>query len=166
MPFKGQQVGTRSKRKQFLAQLAQMGPGDMCVPWPWSTVRHTYVMVNYDGKSTTAHRWVYEQLNGPVEAGLDVCHACDNPPCVRPSHLWVGTHGDNMRGAYRKGRKKATRHAPPGEAHPMAKLTAIDVERIRALYAKGGVSHRQLGEVFGVSGTQIGLIVRGMRWKS
>lgn len=123
-----------------------------------------YVTVNIKGQRTTVHRWVYEQINGPVPKGLEVCHSCDNPPCVRPSHLWVGTHGENLKDAYRKGRKHNNTGAPAGEAHPMAKLSARDVSLIRALHGEG-MSVRAMARVFGVSATAISHIVNGRAWR-
>jgi len=51
-----------------------------------------------------AHRWMWQQVNGPIPAGLYVCHRCDNPPCCNPDHLFLGTPTDNMRDAMKKGR--------------------------------------------------------------
>jgi hypothetical protein len=165
MPVKGQQVATAARRKEFIEKLKAIGPGELCIYWPWSTVRDGYVFVRYDGRTTTAHRWVYEQVYGSLSSDLEACHSCDNPPCVRPSHLWAGTHGENLRDAYRKGRKKAVGfHAPPGEDHPMAKLSARDVQLIRALHDQEGVGQRSLARVFGVSHPQIHNIVRGKSW--
>lgn len=61
-----------------------------------------------DGKKKIlkAHRVSWELHNGPVPAGMFVCHSCDNPSCVRPDHLWLGTHSNNMKDAMRKGRMK------------------------------------------------------------
>ncbi len=61
-------------------------------------------MLWYNGKPTTTHRIVREMGHGPIPKGMVVCHKCDNPTCVRPSHLFLGTYEDNMQDASKKGR--------------------------------------------------------------
>lgn len=76
-----------------------------------------------DGKTRTfkAHRVVYEYLHGPIPDGMVVMHTCDNPPCVRPDHLRLGTQGDNLRDMIAKGRRVTAQekrtHCPRGHEY-------------------------------------------------
>lgn len=100
-----------------------------------------------------AHRVAWELSFGPVPAGLFVCHHCDNPRCVRPDHLFVGTHDANMRDRDRKGRLSH------GERHVMARLTTAQVAEIRRRWRQGGVTQQRLADEFGVVQTGVSRIV-------
>lgn len=123
-------------------------------------------LVIYRGDSRRrllAHRLAFEFATGADPGTAKLLHSCDTPPCCEPSHLRRGTQADNMADAKAKGRMVN----PPlhrGQNHPRAKLTQLQVDEIRALHAEGGLTHRQLGERYGVSGTQVGYIVRGQSW--
>jgi HNH endonuclease len=89
-----------------------------------------------------------------VPDGLLVCHTCDNPPCVLPDHLFIGTDADNNADRLSKGRYDS-----------IAKLTEADVREIRSRYAAGGVTQRALAEEFGVIHQTIHSIIRRKNWK-
>ena len=74
--------------------------------WEWKGHRNTggYGVITHNGRDHTASRVSWEIHFGPIPDGLSICHHCDNPPCVRPDHLFIGTHSDNMRDAFAKGR--------------------------------------------------------------
>lgn len=133
-----------------------------------------------------AHRLAWEEANGPIPAGLDVLHTCDNPPCIRNdgerSHLFIGTAKDNSADMVAKGRNAAITHperVPRGERHmsrtrPDAlvrgeshwshKLTEAQVLEIRSLYASG-TSIRRLALVYSVARSTIQCIVHRRTWK-
>lgn len=108
----------------------------------------------------SAHRFSWELHNGPIPAGLHVLHKCDNPPCVRPDHLWLGTNGDNVRDMVAKGR--GNHQGFPGESHPVAKLTEHRVETVRARFRAFLKVH---AEEYGVTTTLIRSVILGRAWK-
>ena len=127
--------------------------------WEWQAARSPlgYGRFNYGG-NRLAHRVAWELENGPVPDGSCVCHSCDNPGCVRPDQLYLGTHADNLRHAGERGLMRPCR----GEANGRALLTADDVREIRRL--AGPRNQRELGRQFGTSATNIGRIVRRETW--
>lgn len=77
---------------------------DACWLWIGSRDSHGYGKFSIKGRAVAAHRFSFELENGPIGPGVKVCHRCDNPPCVRPSHLFQGTQADNMKDMVAKGR--------------------------------------------------------------
>ena len=112
-----------------------------------------------DGKKTLAHRLAYELTFGPIPKGLFVCHHCDNPICVRPDHLFVGTALDNSRDMISKGRGAVG-------PHPWcAKLTVEKVREIRDRLGKGSVNKSQICRDYGIKMASLHKIERGKTWK-
>jgi len=134
-----------------------------CWLWKAATNSDGYGLVGVDGRTLRAHRVSWEIHNGPIPAGMCILHRCDNPACVNPAHLFLGTDADNIRDCVAKGRH-VTHPAPPGEGHRSAKLTDANVLEIRKLYAAGGVFQRELGERFGVSRQNISYILSRKAW--
>lgn len=139
------------------------GPEGEC--WVWTACRNPdgYGKVSVNGRVVGAHRAAWERDNGPVPEGLCVLHRCDVPACVNPSHLFLGSHQENMRDREAKGRGGYGHMT--GEAHGCAKLSESDVRDIRAAYAAGGCFQRELAQRYGVYQTVISKIVRGKLWK-
>lgn len=98
---------------------------------------------------------------GPIPPGMSVCHRCDNPPCVRPDHLFLGTHADNMHDRVVKGR--ALLSVPRRDKHPKARLSphdAVDIVTLRAL----GAGVRQLARSYGIHDKGIRNVLAMKHW--
>lgn len=97
---------------------------------------------------------------GNVPSHLFVCHTCDNPRCVNPKHLFLGTQKENMQDAVRKNRTSF------GERNGMRKLSKEQVAEIRNELAKSKYTHREIAEKFNVSRSSIGSIINNKRWRT
>jgi hypothetical protein len=139
--------------------------------WLWMGTRDKdgYGKYHHNYHSFLAHRKAYELTFGEIPDGLYVMHKCNNPPCVNPDHLELGTNRENMLHCIQSGRHVWQVHpecAQKGEKRANAKLKEKQVLSIRDLYTQGGYSHRKLGEMFGVSHTVIQRIIAGKDWAS
>lgn len=105
-----------------------------------------------------AHRYSYILHNGEIPDGLCVLHHCDNPSCVRPDHLFLGTKADNARDKVSKGRQSH----PRGELNPKSKLSEAAVRVIKKLL--GRIPQLELAQSFNVSQQTINNIAKGRRW--
>ncbi|MFF0099799.1 HNH endonuclease [Micromonospora sp. NPDC005257] len=132
-----------------------------CKEWTGKT-EHGYGVCKVQGQRWRVTRLEWTRQSGPIPDGLEVCHHCDNPACYEVRHLWLGTHACNMADMAAKGR--AARGL--GERHGMSRLTEHQVQEIRARYATGGVTHRQLAAEYVVSKATIGLVTRRVNWKT
>src|SRR5215831_69343 len=157
---------------------------DGCWLWTAAKQRTGYGKISAGGAGAgllLAHRVAWELANGPIPPGLCVLHHCDNPPCVNPIHLWLGTIKDNGLDMSRKGRGVLQKHperAARGKqngayTHPekvlrgervgRSKLTAEQVKEIRSKYSDG-VRIAQLAREFGVCWSNVKWIVSGVHW--
>lgn len=108
-----------------------------------------------------AHRYSYEQFNGPLTQGMLVCHTCDNPSCVNPGHLFLGTPKENMQDKYRKGRGKLIRN-------PRHRNLSFEIaKRIREESVTiPKPTQKTLAEKYNTSVAQISRILSNQIWKS
>lgn len=130
--------------------------------WNWNSVRKDgrANVFFFDGRYMSAYRASYRMYKGDIPAGAQVCHDCDNPRCVNPDHLWLGSQTDNLNDCVAKGRNAVFL----GEAHGQAKLTENDVRALRADYAAGGVTLKALAARYGMSVGGIHHIILGRTW--
>lgn len=158
---------TRPIAERFWEKVRIAGP-DEC--WIWIGTRHGkgYGQIKCElgsGPPSTmkAHRVSWELAHGPIPGDLWVLHHCDNPPCVNPAHLFLGTNQDNSDDRDAKGR----RVGPTGKNVHTAKLTEEMVRSIRAEYVPGwgGMNMYRLSEKYGVTRPTIGNIIRRKIWK-
>lgn len=94
-----------------------------------------------------------------IPAGMFACHSCDNPACVNPKHIWIGTNRDNQMDASKKGRSAK----PFGELQANSKLNKSQVLKMREM-ANKGICQRRISEKFGISFQHVNKIIHRMRW--
>jgi len=111
-----------------------------------------------------AHRVAYAKANGPIPRGMLVCHRCDNPRCVNPDHLFLGTNQDNVDDMMQKGRYRFVGHSQKGEKNGNSRLTQEQVDDIRSRYKRG--MGPLLAKEFGVGIFMINRIIRKDAWKN
>lgn len=123
-------------------------------------------------KGCYASRASYALYKGEITKGLFVCHTCDNPGCVNPEHLFLGTCKDNVDDMIRKGRhSRGEKHiaickasCPKGARHYRAKFSDDDIAKIFDLRSKG-LYYSQIAAIYGVDFTCIYKIIKRKRWK-
>jgi len=125
-----------------------------CHIWMGSKNTQKYGQFCFKKKYYKAHRVAYRLAFGPIPEGLLCCHHCDNPSCVNPAHLFLGTAQDNSDDKMSKGR---------GGIPSKTKLCAQDVVNIRADILRGGVSQKAIAERYEVSQVTISAIKTGRR---
>lgn len=164
-------VGVRSTRfrrplktleDRFWSKVAR-GAEEECWLWIGATQvnGYGYLGATLGRPQLKAHRLSYELNKGPITEGMLVCHRCDNPPCVNPAHLFLGTKADNSADMVEKGRSPNRN----GLRNPHVKVTAEQVVEIRRL-GEEGLTQQSIGARFGISQVQAGKIIKGKAWKS
>lgn len=148
---------TFKQRKAFWAKVSK---SDGCWIWTGALNHAGYGVFGTKrspvlGMQWRAHRMAYVLEVGSIPEGMMVLHSCDRPRCVRPNHLRIGTHADNMRDMSRKQRRS-------GERNPRAKLSDADVLKIRA--ARGTITAAVLSKTYGVSMGMISMIWTRRSW--
>jgi len=137
--------------------------------WEWQGARHQHgyglYFMNRERGQQRAHRVSYEDALGPIPKGAYVCHRCDNPACVRPEHLWLGSQAENLADMRAKGR-----HFSPfkgqlqvGSLNRYAKLTEDDVRAIRLMAPQ--YTRKDIAAKYGLTVSNVQYVLTRKTWK-
>lgn len=141
---------------------------DGCWLWKGGRNRYGYGSLTYDNTRWLAHRLAWVLTNGiAIEKGVVVRHKCDNPTCVNPAHLELGSRLDNLQDMVSRKRQNffgRRKQRQIGERNPAAKLTAAQVVEIRSR-RKQGEPLLTLATEFGISKSYVGNLVAGRKWQ-
>lgn len=119
-----------------------------------------YGKFRLNGKKISAHRFSWTLFNGEIPINMHVLHSCDTPTCVRPDHLFLGTHIDNMADRHNKGRD-----TPPDWRTRRRKVSRVSVLEIKQKFGTGEFTQKELAALYGVTPGNIWHIVRNRTWK-
>lgn len=152
----------KERRKQpiedRLEKYIERDPNSGCWLWSGCVSVHGYGQISIRNRRTLAHRKVWEVRQGEIPPGLHLCHRCDTPACVNPSHMFLGTQADNVADMHGKGRAPSRRGVRAGRA----KLTEAQVREIRAM--RGGERAADTAARFGICTRQVHTIQSGQQW--
>lgn len=138
-------------------------PNSGCWLWTGATTKEGHGRFWVNGKLEVASRFAYEFFRNKVPEHLHVLHHCDNPYCINPDHLFLGTHQDNMDDRDNKGRGVIPEPSF-GEEHPGSKLTQEQVNKMRDIRDKTSLSYQKLGVMFNVTTMTAYRACKGINW--
>lgn len=168
------QIQFRNKTIRLFRRKYGVNTKTGCHEWRASLTRCGYGQFRIDGKVMKSHRVSWLLFKGEIPDGMFVCHHCDNPRCVNPDHLFLGTHADNMADMRAKGRGFVPcgvtwQHFKPesvlrGEDSPAAKISESTAEAILAENDDTWGVRSRLGRKHGISPQHVGRILAGKAW--
>lgn len=153
----------KKKQKSVMDRfLSHVNKTDYC--WEWTASKYDnsrgYGCFNLNSIAHRSHRIAYTLFVGDIPEGMCVLHKCDNPICVNPDHLWIGTRDENN-----KDRKKKQRGARNnGETNGFSKIDSNTVKEIRRMREEEGLSYGKLCNVFNLSKSHIARIIHRKAW--
>jgi hypothetical protein len=149
---------TDKDRARFLSKV-RVNAQTHCWEWQGCFDKDGYGFFRHQGKNRRAHRVAFKLHNGTLPTDAYVLHACDNPKCVNPEHLLLGTNADNIADMIAKGRSLR------GSTNHNSKLTEEQVAGIRTLTERFYISQRSIAKSLNVSQVLVSCICRGKTWK-
>lgn len=141
--------------KRFWSKVNKTEDVETCWTWKGTPSKDGYGQFKYHCKHKRPNRFLWESLHGTIPEGMIIMHSCDNPSCVNPEHLNLGTHQDNAIDREKKKRRKII---------PFAKLNQLQVDNIRQLYETGQHYQYELAKMFNVGTLTINRIIRRKTW--
>ena len=147
----------RNTVENFWSKVIKSAGG--CWEWTGHKLPFGYGHICWGQKMTLTHRLSWRLTYGEIPEGLCVLHKCDNPSCVRPDHLFLGTYLDNNRDMAAKGRSQV------GSQKSSARFDEEQVLKIRAEYIRGVFGYRKLAAKYEVAYGTIFQIINRLRWK-
>ena len=157
--------GSKPRTREQMAQRIRDNV-DYCAKtgcWNWKLSKNAagYGLLKWSrpsGLEQRAHRISYIIFKGEIPEGMIVRHTCDNPSCVNPAHLVLGTHADNVQDKVDRNRQTK------GEDVHFSKVSEAQVVEIRERYAAGGVSQKELAAEYGLEGGTLHHLLTGKNW--
>lgn len=141
---------TDKDKSRFWSKVDKSGD---CWTWTASKNHGGYGQFGANGKGYISHRVSWSISNGDIPKGMLICHHCDNPPCVNPDHLFLGTYQDNMDDKMRKGR------------HGTQKVRTRDIP-IMMMCRRKGMEYSDIADLFSLSTSTVNNILIGRAWSS
>ena len=153
----------RAPLAERFGRKVKRGSGDKCDLWLGvrNPLGYGHIYVHERASKVGAHRVAWILAHGEIPQGQEVCHTCDNPACVKPSHLFLATHHENMLDMAKKGRA-ADRNGEKGQRAKLTEAQAVEI----VLRRKSGELGTTLAKEFGVSPTAVYALACGASWRN